>query len=115
MRISKKSPGSNLSGLKAAKDWRLGLLAHRGLGHRARANATGAHGKGAHAAVGELVTHALQIGIEAALGLDVGVAHKIADLGLFAAKDAFLAHTFLRICKKTVRFKCGIKLGPRRK
>ena len=110
-----KSPGSNLSGLKAAKDGRLGLLTHRGFGHRARTQATGAHRKGAHAAVGELVTHALQIGIEATLGLNVGVAHKIADLGLFAAKDAFLAHTFLRICKKIVHFKCGIKQGPRRK
>ena len=110
-----KSPGRNLSGLKVAIDGRLGLLTHRGFGHRARAQATGAHRKGAHATVGKLVTHALQIGVEAALGLDVGVAHHITDLGLFAAKNAFLAHTFLRICKKTVRFKCGIKLGPRRK
>ena len=110
-----KSPGRNLSGLKAAKEGQLGLLTHRGLNNNARAQATGADGKGPHATVGELVTHALQIGIEATLGLNVGVAHKIADLGLFAAKDAFLAHTFLRICKKIVQFKCGIKQSPRRK
>jgi hypothetical protein len=85
----------------------LGLLAHRGLDHRAGTKATGAHGKGTHAAVRELMAHALKVGIKAAFGLDVGVAHKIANLGLFAAKNAFLAHTFLRICKKTVHFKCG--------
>ena len=53
------------------------------------------------------MAHTLKIGVEAALGLDIRVAHKIANLGLFAAKNAFLAHTFLRICKKTVHFKCG--------
>ena len=46
------------------------------------------------------MTHTLQVGIEAALGLDVGMADKIADLGLFAAEIAFFAHDVLRICRK---------------
>ena len=78
----------------------LTLLANQGLGHHARTDATGADGKGPHAAIGELVPNALKVRVEATLGLDVGMADKIADLGLFAAEIAFFAHTILRICKK---------------
>jgi len=46
------------------------------------------------------MTHSLQIGVKATLGLDIGVADQITDLGLFAAENTFFAHTVLRICKK---------------
>lgn len=36
--------------------------------------------------------HPLQIGVETALCLDVGMADQIANLGFLAAKGTFLAH-----------------------
>ena len=93
----------------------LTLLANQGLGHHARTDATGADGKGPHAAIGELVPNALKVRVEATLGLNVGMADEISNLGLFAAENAFLAHTILRICKKTVYFTCGKNKAQRRK
>mgnify|MGYP000095938458 CR=1 FL=1 len=67
------------------------------------------------AAIGELVPNALKVRVEATLGLDVGMADEISNLGLFAAENAFLAHTILRICKKVVHFTCGKNEALRRK
>ena len=93
----------------------LSLLAHQGLGNSARADAAGANREGSHAAVGKLVTNALKVGVKTTFGLDIGMADKIANLGLFAAENAFLAHTILRICKKVVHFTCGKNEALRRK
>ena len=97
---SKKAPIAVATGALRTKNKLVLLGAGGGLGHHTGAQATGAHGQGAHGAVSELMTHALQVGVEAALGLDVGMADKIADLGLFAAEIAFFAHDVLRICRK---------------
>ena len=69
--------------------------ARRGLAHSAGTQATGAYAQGAHSAVGELVPHVLQVGIEAALRLYVGMAHQIADLRLFPADITLSAHDIL--------------------
>jgi hypothetical protein len=53
------------------------------------------------------MAHALQVGVKTTLGLDVGMADKIADLRLFAAKIAFFAHDILRIWKFSV-ITCGM-------
>ena len=99
--MDKKSPGSGLTGpAMTKKREKLALFARDGLGHGTRTQTTGADGQSANTAVRKLVTHALKIGVKAALGLDIGMAHEIANLGLFAAEIAFLAHTILRICKK---------------
>ena len=45
--------------------------------------------------------YTLEVRVKTTLGLDVGMAHKIADLGLFAAECAFFAHGILRIYRKT--------------
>lgn len=76
------------------------MLARDGLGHSARTQAAGADSQCADTAIRELMAHSLKIGVETALGLDIGMAYEIANLGLFAAEIAFLAHTILRICKK---------------
>jgi hypothetical protein len=99
----------------STKRLRLTLLTHQGLDHNARAQATGAHGKSPHTAVRKLVTHTLEVGVKTTLGLDIGMADEVANLGLFAAENAFLAHTILRICKKTVHFTCGKNKAQRRK
>lgn len=57
---------------------------------------TGADIQRPHSTVGFLMTHTLQIGIKTTFRLDVGMAHNIADLGLFTAKGAFFAHAVLR-------------------
>ena len=90
-------------------------LADNGFRNHAGAQAAGAHGNRADFAVGELVTHVLKVGVEHTLGLDVGMADEITNLGLFAAENAFLAHTILRICKKVVHFTCGKNEALRRK
>ena len=71
-------------------------LAGDGLGHQPGAEAAGAHVDSAHFAIGELMPHALQVGIEPAVSFDVGVAHKVTMLGLLAAKFALLGHYILR-------------------
>lgn len=98
--MEEKSPDSGLTGPVMATKDRLALFAHHGFGHNARTQTAGTDGQSANTAIRKLVTHALKIGVEAALGLDIGMAHEIANLGLFAAEIAFLAHTILRICKK---------------
>ena len=74
------------------KSMQLGLLASYRLNDHTGTQATSAHVHHAHGTVGELMTHTLQIGVEAALGLDVGVADQIAHLGSFAAEITFFAH-----------------------
>lgn len=93
----------------------LTLLAHQGLGDHPGADAAGANRESSHAAVSKLMPNALQVGVKTTLGLDIGMADKIANLGLFAAENAFLAHTILRICKKVVHFTCGKNKAHRRK
>lgn len=72
-------------------------LADNGFHNHAGAQAAGAHGNRADFAVGELVTHVLKVGVEHTLGLDVGMAHIVAGLGLFATKFALLGHDILHI------------------
>lgn len=79
----------------------VGLLAGGRLGDHAGTNAASADGKGADGTVSKLVAHTLEVRIEATFGLDVGMAHKIADLRLLAAESAFFAHGILRIYRKT--------------
>ena len=69
-----------------------GNFAHEGLFHCAGTEATGANTDGTHATGRILVTDALQVRIKAALGLDIGMAHKVAGLGLFAANFTLLRH-----------------------
>jgi hypothetical protein len=69
-----------------------GSFAHEGLFHRAGTEAPGANADGAHTTGGVLVTDALQVRIKAAFGLDIGMAHKVAGLGLFAANFALFRH-----------------------
>ena len=57
-------------------------LADNGFRNHAGAQAAGAHGNRADFAVGELVTPVLKVGVEHTLGLDVGMAHIVAGLGL---------------------------------
>lgn len=63
----------------------------------AGANAAGANVDGAHFTVGELVANTLQIWIETTLGLDIRVAHQMADLSLFPAHFTLLSHDALRV------------------
>ena len=72
-------------------------LADNGFRNHAGAQAAGAHGNRADFAVGELVTHVLKVGVEHTLSLDVGMAHIVAGLGLFATKFALLGHDILHI------------------
>jgi hypothetical protein len=67
-------------------------MAWRRLAHSIGAQTAGAYAQGAHSAVGKLVPHILQIGVETAFRLDIGVAHPIADLRFFPADIAFSAH-----------------------
>lgn len=55
--------------------------------------------------------YTLEVRVKTTLGLDVGMAHKIADLGLFAAECAFFAHGILRIYRKTEVTDCGLAVG----
>lgn len=43
------------------------------------------------------MAHVLQIGVKAALCLNIGMAYQVAHLGLFAAEYAFFAHNNLRL------------------
>mgnify|MGYP003623767492 CR=1 FL=1 len=63
-----------------------------GLDDRAGTQAARADALGHHTTVGLLVAHVLQVGIKAALGLYVGMAHKVADLGLFSTYFALFRH-----------------------
>ena len=72
-------------------------LADDGLGDQPGAQAAGAHGNGADFAVGELMAHVLKVGVEHALGFDVGMADIVAGLGLLAAKRTLLGHGILHI------------------
>ncbi len=56
---------------------------------------TGAHHKGGNTAIGELMAHTLQIGVETTLGLDIRMADKIASLRLLAAESTFFAHEII--------------------
>ena len=96
---SKKSPAADNRGFweNHTADTELVGLADNGLRNHTGAQAAGAHGNRADFAVGELVAHILKVGVEHALGLDVGVAHIVAGLGLFAAKFALLGHDILHI------------------
>ena len=67
-------------------------LAHDGLGDQSGTQAASTHGNGAYFAIGELVAHVLQVRVEHALGLDVGVAHIVSALRLLAADFALLGH-----------------------
>ena len=75
---------------------RMCQLARNRLSDRARTDAAGAQRDGAYFSVRRLVPHRLQIGIEAAVGLDVRVADVVTRLGSLAAVFAFLGHGFLR-------------------
>ena len=48
--------------------------------HIAAAQAAGAHVDGAHGAVGVLMTDSLQVGVEATLGLDIGMADEVGSI-----------------------------------
>ena len=61
--------------------------------------AAGAHVDGAHGAVGVLMTDSLQVGIEATLGLDIGMAHKVAHLSFLAADLTLFTHGISSIKK----------------
>lgn len=84
--------GKHLSGSQKTFRKELGLFARQRLDHCARTDTAGTHTEGAYGTVGELMAHLLQVGIEAAFGLDVRVAHKIADLRFLSAEIAFSAH-----------------------
>lgn len=78
-------------------------LTDNGLGDKPRAQAAGAHRNGTHFAVSELVAHILEIGVENALGFDVGVAHVVADLRFFAAHFTLLGHDILPYTRTVAR------------
>ena len=69
----------------------VGLAGNR-LGHQARAEAAGTHADGAHFAIGKLVADILQVGVEAAVIFDVGMAHMVPRLGMLAADVTLLGH-----------------------
>ena len=66
-----------------------------GLDHSAGTQAAGAHIDGAHGTVFCLMTDSLKIGVEATLGLDVGMAHIVAHHGFLAADLTFFTHDIL--------------------
>ena len=77
------------------------LLASSGLHNAAGAQAAGAHVDGGNGAVGKLMADALQVGVEAALGLDVGMADKIANLRGLTTESTLFAHwIFLPVYRK---------------
>ena len=86
----------------------VGLAGDR-LGHQPGTQATGAHVDGAHFTVGKLMPHALQVGVEPAVSFDVGVAHKVTMLGLFAAKFALLGHISSVNSGSCPKSRCKIK------
>ena len=63
-----------------------------GFANKARAQTTGADIQCPYSPIGLLVAHTLQVWIKTTFCLDVGMAHNIADLGLFTAKGAFFTH-----------------------
>ena len=82
----------------------LGMLAGDGLVDHAGTQATRTDDQRAYHAVGKLMPHLLQIGIEAALGLDIGMADKVADLRFFTAEIAFFAHDLPPYIEKALEF-----------
>ena len=76
-----------------------GVSLDDGLHHGAGAEAAGAHVDGAHGAVGVLMADSLQVGIEATLGLDIGMAHKVAHLSFLAADFTLFTHGISSIKK----------------
>ena len=74
-----------------------------GLTHRTGAQATGTYAHGSHLPGRILVPHGLQVWIEAALGFNIGMAHKVANLGLFPAYFTLFRHGTLHNSLKRLR------------
>ena len=87
----KGDPVSRVAEKQRLRMRRLGVFGH-GLGDRAGTQAAGAHGHGRDFARRQLGPHLHEVGLETALGLVVGVADVVADLGLFAAMLADFGH-----------------------
>jgi len=69
-----------------------GVSLDDGLHYGAGTQAAGAHVDGTHSAVGVLMTNSLKVGVEATLGLDIGMAHKVAHLSFLAADLTLFTH-----------------------
>lgn len=68
-----------------------GLLS-KGFCNMAGAQAAGAYTYGNHFARWKLMAYFLEIGVEAAVCFDVGVADQVAGLGFFSTKMTFFTH-----------------------
>ena len=82
------------SKLRGAKSLKTELLANQRFHNKTRTQAASAHSQSRDATVRKLMAHALQIGVKAAFGLDIGMADQIADLRSFSTESAALAHDY---------------------
>ena len=87
------------------------LGAGKRLADRAGTQATSAYAQSAHFAVGKLVTHTLQVGVETPFGLDVGMTHQVTNLRLFPAHITFSAHDILMSAQN---LRANATAGPER-